>query len=67
MTKYEKQREWYVKAKIPHGLLGQIEVFCIPLYKTRIRDDGEIEAEFFLITSDNPERKIQRTENTGEH
>lgn len=58
-----KATEGYVKTKIskPGTLFQLVEVYCIPLYQTRVRDDGEIESKFFLISGDNPEREIWLT------
>lgn len=60
-----KATEGYVKTKIekPGTLFQLVEVYCIPLHKTRVRPDGEIEAKFFLISGENPEREIWRTRN----
>lgn len=47
----------YVRIKLFHLFNEK----CIPLYKTRTREDGEVEALFFLISGSNPEREIWLT------
>lgn len=49
---------YYVEIKIPHPPLGYTYEKCVPLYKTRTTDDGEIETLVFLISGQNLERKI---------
>ena len=48
----------YVKTKVPHRLLGTIEVLVVPTGKTRTETDGKVAAEFILISGKSLERKI---------
>lgn len=50
----------YVTTKIPgESLFSVVEAKCIPTGKVRTKD-GETQAQFLLISGDNPERKIWR-------
>jgi hypothetical protein len=55
----------YVHIKIPQpgSLFQLVEAKCIPTGKTRTREDGEIEALFFLISTNHPERYVWATRN----
>jgi hypothetical protein len=47
----------YVKAKVPHPILGSTTELCIPTGKKRVEGD-EVEAEFFFISGNHPERLV---------
>lgn len=48
----------YVTTKIPRGLLDYTYEKCVPTGKTRVARDGEIEAQFILISGDSAERYL---------
>lgn len=44
--------------KEPGQLLGLVTAKCVPTGKTRTAGDGDIEAEFFLISTNHPARLL---------